>query len=76
MAASQLELIVNQIRLLPQDELVKLIRRTAEILGQKQSESVPKKVDYVSLIGSGKGVFSSPEEVDRFIREERDAWDE
>jgi hypothetical protein len=76
MAASQLELIVNQIRLLSPDELVKLIKKAAELLEQKQSDSVQKKVDYVSLIGSGKGVFSSPEEVDRFIREERDAWDE
>jgi hypothetical protein len=76
MAASQLELIVNQIRLLSPDELVKLIKKAAELLEQKQSDSVQKKVDYVSLIGSGKGVFSSTEEVDRFIREERDAWDE
>lgn len=76
MAASQLELIVNQIRLLSPDELVKLIKKAAELLEQKQSDSVQKKVDYVSLIGSGKGVFASPEEVDRFIREERDAWDE
>jgi hypothetical protein len=76
MAASQLELIVNQIRLLSPDELVKLIKKAAELLEQKQSDSVQKKVDYVSLIGSGKGVFSSPEEVDLFIREERDAWDE
>ena len=76
MAASQLELIVNQIRLLSPDELVKLIKKAAELLEQKQSDSVQKKVDYVSLIGSGKEVFSSPEEVDLFIREERAAWDE
>jgi hypothetical protein len=76
MAASHLDLIVNQIRLLSPDELVKLIKKAAELLEQKQSDIVPKKVDYVSLIGSGKGLFSSPEEVDRFIREERDAWDE
>jgi hypothetical protein len=76
MAASQLDLIVNQIRLLSPDELVKLIKKAAELLEQKQSDSVQKKVDYVSLIGFGKGVFSSPEEVDRFIRGERDAWEE
>jgi hypothetical protein len=28
-----------------------------------------------SLIGRGKGSFSSVEEVDRFIRSERDEWD-
>jgi hypothetical protein len=28
-----------------------------------------------SIIGTGKGSFATPEEADRFIREERDAWD-
>ena len=28
-----------------------------------------------SLIGSAPGSFASPEEADRFIRQERDAWD-
>jgi hypothetical protein len=27
-----------------------------------------------SLIGKGKGAFGSPQEVDRFIRAERDRW--
>ena len=36
MADCQLELIVNQIRLLSPDELVKLVRRAAGILEQKQ----------------------------------------
>ena len=29
-----------------------------------------------SFIGAGKGVFGSPEEADRYIRESRDAWEE
>jgi hypothetical protein len=29
----------------------------------------------VDLIGAAKGVFASPQEVDEFIRGERDAWD-
>ena len=29
-----------------------------------------------SIIGTGKGSFATPEEVDRFIREERDVWDD
>jgi hypothetical protein len=73
---SQLELVVNQVKLLPPDDLVKLIRQAAEILEQKQSASSIKKVDYVALIGSGQGSFASPEEADRFIREERDTWEE
>ncbi len=76
MSASQFDLVVNQVQLLPPDDLVRLIKKAEELLEQKQRASVPKKVDYVSLIGSGKGAFSSPEEADRFIREERDAWDE
>lgn len=28
-----------------------------------------------SLIGAAKGSFATPEEVDRFIRQERDAWE-
>ncbi|XHX78565.1 MAG: hypothetical protein RBJ76_01105 [Stenomitos frigidus ULC029] len=29
----------------------------------------------VSFIGSAKGSFATPEEVDQFIRQERDAWE-
>lgn len=72
---SQLDIVVDQIKLLPPNELVKLIRQTAEILEQKQNTPKPKKIDYVALIGSGQGSFASPEEADRFIREERDAWE-
>lgn len=28
-----------------------------------------------SFIGAAKGSFSTPEEVDQFIRQERDAWE-
>lgn len=28
-----------------------------------------------SFVGAGQGVFGSPEEVDRHIRESRDAWE-
>ena len=28
-----------------------------------------------SMIGTGKGCFASPEEADRFIRKERNAWE-
>ena len=29
-----------------------------------------------SFIGAGKGVFASPQEVERHIRQQRDAWQE
>jgi len=76
MAASQLELIVNQIRLLPPDELVKLIRRAAEILEQKQVLGEKPAKHYAAFFGAGKGVFATPQEADRFIRQERDSWEE
>ncbi len=76
MAASQLELIVNQIRLLSPDKLVKLIRWAAEILEQKQVSAEKPAKHYAAFFGAGKGVFTTPQEADRFIRQERDAWDE
>ena len=56
MAASQLELIVNQIRLLSPDELIKLIKKAAELLEQKQSDLAPMRPDGVtySFIGIGR----------------------
>jgi hypothetical protein len=38
------------------------------------TDNAPKRT-LSSFIGSGKGCFSSVEEVDQFIRSERDAWD-
>jgi hypothetical protein len=73
---SQLDLIIDQIKLLPPNDLVKLIRQAAEILEQKQVTLHPPKTDYAAFFGAGKGGFNSPEEADRFIRAERDAWDE
>ena len=72
---SQLEVVMSQVKLLPPDDLEKLIRQAEEILEQKQHAPKSHKVDYVALIGSGQGSFASPEEADRFIREERDAWE-
>ena len=41
-------------------------------------EPLPTDADdtpLTSLIGSAPGSFASPEEADRFVRQERDAWD-
>jgi hypothetical protein len=75
MATSQLDAIVNQVKLLPPEALVQLIRRVAEILEQKQTVPAPAQVDYLALIGSGRGAFASAAEADQFLREERDGWE-
>ena len=75
MAMSQLDVIINQVKLLPPEALVQLIRRMAEILEQKQSVPAAPKVDYVALIGSGQGAYASAAEADQFLREERDGWE-
>jgi hypothetical protein len=81
MSVNQLEIIFNQVRLLSTNDLVRLLKLTVEMLEEKQAiepaTRIPtQSVNYVAMIGSGKGVYSSAEEVDRFIREERDAWGE
>ncbi|MHC5933593.1 hypothetical protein [Nostoc sp.] len=40
-------------------------------------ESPPKHSEkpLTSFIGSARGSFATPEEVDNFIRQERDAWE-
>ena len=41
------------------------------------SEDGPSTVrKLTSLIGAGRGLFFDSEEVDRFIRKERDSWDD
>jgi hypothetical protein len=75
MSANQLEIIVNQVRTLPPDDLVKLIKKLVELLEQKQTSISRQKVDYLALIGSGKGAFATPEEANQFLREERNAWE-
>lgn len=72
MATSQLELVVNQVKLLPPDDLAKLIQQAEELLRQKQSAQ--PTTDYLVLFGSGKGSFATPAETDGFLRAERDQW--
>ena len=72
---NQLEIIMQQVRTLPPRDLVTLIRQAAELLEQKWAAAERPAVDYVAFIGAGKGVFETAEEVDRFIRAERDAWE-
>ena len=75
MSVSQFDLVVNQVKLLPPDDLVKLIKKAAELLEQKQVVVEKPPASYGAFFGAGKGGFATSEEVDRFIREERDAWE-
>ena len=74
MSMSQLDAIVHQVNLLPPEALVQLIKRAAELLEQKQ-RATSVKVDYLALLGSGKGAFATAAEADQFLREERDGWE-
>jgi AbrB family looped-hinge helix DNA binding protein len=42
---------------------------------KNQSAKIGKGVDIASWIGSGKGLFKSPEEAAAFIKSERSSWD-
>jgi AbrB family looped-hinge helix DNA binding protein len=41
-----------------------------------RTEAIKQKTaSLVTMIGKGQGAFKSPEDVDRFIRHERNQWD-
>jgi hypothetical protein len=40
-----------------------------------ETSPVSSQRTLVSLIGQGKGAFANPQELDNFIRAERDAWE-
>ncbi len=74
MSTSQLEMVVNQVRKLPPDDLVKLIRKAEELLREKQADQ--PTTSYLALFGSGRGAFATQAEADNFMRSERDQWEE
>jgi hypothetical protein len=47
---------------------------TVDVLVEPVAEALPQ-VDLRTIVGSGKGLFSSPEEVDAYIRSLRDEWE-
>lgn len=73
MEINRIDSILAQAKQLSQDELSQIIQRVGELL--EPAEDQHEVPDYLQFFGAGKGAFSSPEEVDRFIRAERDAWD-
>ncbi len=48
---------------------------TVEVIVLLESSSQPPQRGLSSFIGAAQGNFASPEEVDRFIRQERGSWD-
>ena len=42
---------------------------------EKKAQSGSKGVDISKYIGFGKGIFGSVEEIDDYIRKERETWD-
>jgi hypothetical protein len=76
MTTNRLETILAQARRLSPAELAQLIKRAADLLAQSTQNHVQATPRYASLFGSGNGTFPSAAEADRFLREERDAWDE
>lgn len=43
--------------------------------GSRDDQAADNTRPLVSFIGAAKGSFANPEEVDQFIRQERDAWE-
>jgi len=67
------ENIVRQIDRMSLDEQLELIAYIAGKI-QKHKSKPNKKPSLKSIIGTGKGCFSTPEEADNFISQERDKW--
>jgi AbrB family looped-hinge helix DNA binding protein len=54
-----------------------IVLKPKEVVARKDKpqKTTKKGIDISSWIGSGKGMFQSPEDVDAFIKRERAAWD-
>lgn len=76
MATNRLETMLAQAHQLSPAELAQLIKQAADLLAQSTQNNAQPAPRYVALFGSGKGTFASVKETDRFLRGERDAWDE
>ena len=70
---SDFQNVVREIDRMSLDEQLELIAYIARKIQQYKSTS-EQKPSLKSIIGTGKGCFSTPEEADKFICEERDRW--
>jgi len=46
----------------------------AFVMAVIEVDEKPSSKKLAGLVGSGKGLYETPEDVDSFIRRERDAW--
>ena len=49
--------------------------RRAEVIVLLASESAPSPRRLTDFLGAGRGLYSDPEDADRSLRRERDAWE-
>ncbi len=78
MLTSQLELVMAQVRPLSWPDKLRLIQWMAEDLQPAAALAAPvteTASSYVSFLGAGRGSFTTPEEAEAFLRQERDAWE-
>lgn len=75
MATNRLETILLSARQLSPEELAQLIKQAADLLAQIRQPASSLTPRYVSLFGSGKGAYATPEAADGFVRGEREAWE-
>lgn len=50
-------------------------RVAARLLDHLDAEEAREETPLAGMVGTASGLFRSPEEVDQFIRRERDAWE-
>ncbi|MBA2524551.1 MAG: hypothetical protein H0V18_02035 [Pyrinomonadaceae bacterium] len=79
MSPEQFQALIQQVKQLSADERKQFIKYLEEsaVADRQESEhqSRSEPTDYLALFGSGRGGFTTAEEADNFVREERNAWD-
>lgn len=76
MSTEQFQALIQQAKQLSPEERKQLMEYLAKAEREGMQESVVRtETNYLDLFGSGHGMFTSSEEVDKFIREERDSWE-
>jgi antitoxin component of MazEF toxin-antitoxin module len=68
--------VSEQLAIMDGDELDLSVHQGSIILKPRIRQGLVKQKVFslVDMIGKGQGSFESPEEVDQFIRNERDKW--
>lgn len=74
MSGPTLDTVDAQAQRLSREEQLELARR---LLERAASPSEPsKQYSILDWIGAGKGTWRTAEEIDEYIRQERDSWDQ